>query len=501
MKEDPPKVQITITDSVVGGDVVAGNKTAVVVVSPELLKSPGAVQAALLKEGFGANAAEVLIDLLLSDPEWEKQLDEARRTRDRARLEEMLEATYREYERTGASEDMLSNLWKGVGTARGAEEWLSFSKCGVALLSIQFNNNNAGEEYDRLAAELVEVARKDPKLADNVPIARVYQAIYAYTQYGKTMMDLRATLQVAVASPAQVPLVNLLPELKKAFALAALSNEYEREALDLASKSGDPSALIFVLFGVSTLQSSKRWFEHLYLGKDGHSLGDRFLRTTQVLEKVIKAFGSETNLAILHSNVAAYWLQTGEFEKAEVLALAAAEKLTALGDAHSAKRALSILMSARKREPALRRPSEEDLDAAPVEEIMAAMRDGVATMAKMRGIDLTDPTVAANVEMGFHDFTPERVLRYCEHIAVGYHSSPLGDALGLPAIGAKSLACEKFRKQVRASDLDTGLSGLKERLGCEQCQHRSPRPDDWKFTAKWEAEQFAKRAQKSDEDH
>jgi hypothetical protein len=30
-------------------------------------------------------------------------------------------------------------------------------------------------------------------------------------------------------------------------------------------------------------------------------------------------------MAIMHSNVAAYWLQTGEFDKAEALALIAAE--------------------------------------------------------------------------------------------------------------------------------------------------------------------------------
>lgn len=495
MTKDRPAVEIKIEHSSVGGDVVAGDKTTVHVhLHQDQLTSNEAIYKALVRQGHEPAAGDLLIQAMLSDPKLEERFEAARLARDRNQVDELIDATIRDHQRTGASPDMIANLWAAIRKAKKAEDWLSFSKSGTMLLTLMQNRPNAGAEVMQLADDLVDVGRKDKQFARNIAVGRIFQAAYLYQRHFEAVLDLRTALSASARMTVKVPVAPFLSELKSALEYSALSDLYAKQALDVAFECGDTSVGIYVLFAFVTLQNQHYFLYHGMLGEDGHELGERILRTTRILEKLIEKFGTKSDLAIMYSNTAAFWLQTGEYEKAESLANLAAKQLAALGDANAASRALSVAESARNREPALRPPpTEADIANAPIEDFVGAMRSAVAVMSKLHGIDMTDPKIRDAVESAITDFPPDRVLRYCQHINVDCAPSALGLTLAVPSLGLKTIACEKFKKRVQGTDLDRTFSAFKQSLGCEQCEHRSPRPADWKWSMGWAVREAERR--------
>jgi hypothetical protein len=155
--------------------------------------------------------------------------------------------------------------------------------------------------------------------------------------------------------------------------------------------------------------------------------------------------------------------------------------LAAAGDANGARRALEVMRLAKGKGPVARRPSDEDFDNLSEDERKQMMKEASSRMMKLSGIDEDDPYLKKAISAAWDDFNPERILRYCSEIEINADTSLLGQAIAIPTLGRKRIACLKFRRQIECGSLDEGLDFFKRTLGCESCTFRAPRSPEWKW--------------------
>jgi hypothetical protein len=120
--------------------------------------------------------------------------------------------------------------------------------------------------------------------------------------------------------------------------------------------------------------------------------------------------------------------------------------------------------------------------------------DVYVRMATSLGVDLGDQEdpVAQIIRQGLEDLNPGRVLRNCQHLFVTIQSTGLpGRWLHLPTAGSKRLCCILHGHCVEGISLD-GLYEVFQGAHCLDCPDVLPRPQDWKWTRKWQLEQDKK---------
>lgn len=115
-----------------------------------------------------------------------------------------------------------------------------------------------------------------------------------------------------------------------------------------------------------------------------------------------------------------------------------------------------------------------------------------AQHAAVLGVNLDDPDdeSASVIRIGLADRDPTRVAKNCQHIHVlveGY--GILGEMLGLPSAGRKSVVCLKHGHRVGAMRLDDAYRWFSEPrpeapdcVCCESCADKLPHPEGWRWT-------------------
>lgn len=111
-------------------------------------------------------------------------------------------------------------------------------------------------------------------------------------------------------------------------------------------------------------------------------------------------------------------------------------------------------------------------------------------LAKKAGVDFSnekDP-ITQIINIGLKDRNPERILKHCEHlwISIGSYGIP-AEMIGLPTAGSKFLYCDITGYCIYGMQLDVLLESLKGQK-CKNCAHHKPRPQDWKWSRKWQQE-------------
>lgn len=478
----PPAIEITITDSTVSGDVVAGDKIVNVVLHEDQLVSKEAVANALGAQGIAAGAADDLIQDILNNPDFLARFDAKRQEYERTRVEQQLQQMVRDYERSGASSTMLDDLLASIDKARRMEDWVTFSTAGVAYLSLTFSDLSRQANAQKLATELVAVGQRDTAFRRNIPVARICLSRHVFFQYTQAALELSTLLKLYQQRSIQLPLVNLLAERKNVLGLLALSDAYAMEAINVALELGQADVLIYVLFGVASIQEHVHFHFRYSMQRDAAELADRVRRTYQLLENLISQYGTPSDAATMQSDVANFCLQTTEFELAEMLALRAAQELAKLGDANGATRAFKIVDQAKSRKPVFIPPRDEDVQALPLEQIVAAMKEFSDRLMQMSGIDPTQSPLREEIEAAWLDFNPNTVLRHCEHVKLGCVTSALGEAVGIPTMGEKLLTCHKVNRTMKGPRLPRLFELFQEGLQCSSCSHRAPRPAEWNWS-------------------
>lgn len=129
-------------------------------------------------------------------------------------------------------------------------------------------------------------------------------------------------------------------------------------------------------------------------------------------------------------------------------------------------------------------------------------REHYKQLAYGLGINVDDPSdqFAEIVRIGLEDLDPTRVSSQCEfiHVVPTYCGLP-ARMLGLWAAGGKRIVCLKHGHSMEGLRLDDVYKIFSTRLPwddagvrCENCADRSPMPEGWEWTEKWEREQAAK---------
>jgi len=131
--------------------------------------------------------------------------------------------------------------------------------------------------------------------------------------------------------------------------------------------------------------------------------------------------------------------------------------------------------------------TKEDFDRLSDEEVDKMHR----FLLKTAGIDVDgNDEFAELARVGLKDRNPERVLRHCEHLYVEVVSyGPIWDMVGLTTTGQKLLFCEK-KGSIIGWKLDEIFEKLKTTY-CSGCSFHSPRPQEWKWTYRWQRERVA----------
>ena len=90
------------------------------------------------------------------------------------------------------------------------------------------------------------------------------------------------------------------------------------------------------------------------------------------------------------------------------------------------------------------------------------------------------------VRIGINDLNPERVLKNCKHLFLSLvNQSLLADRLGLPTMGEKVVHCTLHKYSLRDRGLDEAYEAFKGNY-CDKCPDASPRPNEWKYSDKWQ---------------
>lgn len=485
MTKSAASIEIVINQSAIGGDVVAGDKIDVHL-HPENLKSSDSVLEALSQQGLTATDSDNLIKQLLANPEFVARFDARRREHESSEVDIWLKDTLKEIDRIGVSSDMVSKLRDFVDRSRKNEDWITFSKAGTFLLQLYDADIEAASIGIPLADELVKLAQDNKNLTRNIPVARIYQARHLFFEYSDHVLKLQTALAARESLPVKFPLINFLAENKQILGYYSLADKYAREALDQIFSVGDAELAIHTLFGLAGLQEHAHFVYKYILKKDSTEIRERIFRIYELLQKITQTYGSQKDKISLDYNVAHFWHQIGDFEKAESLALSAAQAFAKIGAAQSAAKAIELSTAARKHESLVAPPPQVDIESLTTEQLISMTKEISSRLMKLQGFDYeNDLRLKSLIDEAWKDQNPDRVLRYCEHISVACNTSPLGKSIMLPTLGPKKLLCRKFQRAVETQSLDRAFTFFKQQLGCESCKERLPRPADWNWSPKW----------------
>lgn len=481
-----PPISISIVDSVVGGDVVAGDKVVNVHIHADKLTSEAAVVAELVRHGNEAASADDLVQRLLKNSLFLQKFDAARSAEQDKEVDEQVARALAEYERIGPSPETLKALNAMASDRRNRGQFVAYAK--IATLILQFYDRDLANLQTglRLAEELVAVLREHPDVKRYVALVRAYQAKHLFFKYTDGFLRLRTALAVHAQLGSTLPLSGLVEKQRGILGNRHLADAYMREAIDTAVESGDAALTIAVLFEAEHVQEHGYFLERHLLRRDGSEQADRVFRLLKFLEEMAGKFGDAKEVALVRLNAAHFHLQREEFEAARTLAISTAREFTRLGQAYYASKALDVADAAERKEPPVPPPpsgsGEDTLRAMSGEQFEETMREVSARMLELAGISLAeDKELKILIERAWRDLNPERVMRSCEHLVLRSTTSPLGRKIALATLGTKSVACAKYGGEIEGVDLD-GAFALFKSLYCNACAGRSPRPPNWKWS-------------------
>lgn len=121
-------------------------------------------------------------------------------------------------------------------------------------------------------------------------------------------------------------------------------------------------------------------------------------------------------------------------------------------------------------------------------------RQIVTNLASQLGINLDDEDdrIADIVRVGLKDYSPERVIRECEHMfMMARDYGEIGQMLDLPTAGQKELWCTKHGHAMGGWDLDDLAGWFKEEY-CRKCGDHVPRAEAWRWSRNWQIDEIRK---------
>jgi len=247
------------------------------------------------------------------------------------------------------------------------------------------------------------------------------------------------------------------------------------QAISHAVDSGNAEVLATVIMQIG-FSIGLAAFQYQSLGEDVKRYAESAEMLLENSATILRQIGSK-NLAYAENNLAAYWWIMSNRKKSEDHAKIALELAKKTGNKYVEIRALDILGDLQKGIlPSTRR---KKTDYTPdVQEQMLRF------VVREMGIDIDNPRDDTDraVQTGIRDLNPERVLRFCEYIRVDQVSTSfLGQMVGVPTVGPKSVSCVKFGYGVETFALDS----LKKSY-CESCKFRKMRDPSWKWNFDWE---------------
>lgn len=447
----------------------------------DMLNSEAAILAALAIGGTDVRNADNLIKRIVQNPELWKRLEQSRANFEEEQVDSTISETVDRFQRTGPTAEAIKELDTLFEQCWKKEQWASVVKIGNLLLSSTYNQFPYLELVKRVAEKMYICSSGHENFKWAVPLARAYQASNNYLIYARRVYELKADLDVYRLAPVKAPLFNLFRENEEALGFFKLADLYIGEAVQLAFNLGHKETIINVLFNLAFIQYNCFFLVQHLLGQDASEVRDRLFRVNGVLVQLAEKFDLPRDKAIAESNMASVFNMLGEYEKAELISMNAARKLTELGFSFDASRAFRINESARRREKPTPTLSEIKMPEFTAEQVVNMIRTTSSNQLRLQGLSLEQkPDIKEAIEGAYKDLNPERVMQYCKHIDVRYQTSPLGMSILLPSLGIKLIRCEHFRKGVGAVDLDHGFKSFQERLGCERCTFRSHR-SDWKL--------------------
>jgi hypothetical protein len=479
-------IEINIQDSEVHGDVVAGNKVVNVHIHEERLTSEAAILAELAQHGLEATGVDELVQKLLKNELFRQKFDAAQNAQQEKQVDEQVAKALTEYERTGPNEQTLLALDEFAKEARKRGQYMTYVK--VATLILQFYDRDLAnmEKGLRLAEDLVDILRDHPEVKRYVALVRAYQAKHLFFKYTDGVLRLRTALQAHAALPEKLPLAGLVAKQKDILGNRHLADQCMREAIDVSVESGDASLAIAVLFAAESIQEHAYFFERHALRQDAVVQAERVFRLLKLLEELVGKFGDAKEAELVRLSTAHFYLLREEFEQAASLGMATAQALSRLGQSYHASKALDIAVSAQQKVPPVPPPpslsGEELLRSMSGAQFEETVRDVSTRLLEVSGINLArDKELRDLIESAWKDINPERVMRWCEHLALSSSTSPLGQRIALPTLGMKNVRCAKYGGEIEGADLDGAFSLFKQ-LYCSSCVGRSPRPNDWKWS-------------------
>lgn len=480
-----PAIVITIQNSSVGGDVIAGNKTVNVHLHSDQIQSTEAALNALAELGLDAKLSEEVLERIVANPDVWKRLDDNRAKFEIKETDLALREAISEYERIGPNEQTISRLQSLLERSQQRGQGSSFVQIGALLLQIFFNKIDYFDTGIPISEKIIEYANKDRSLQVYVPVARSFQAAQYFLRYFRRIHDLNSTLEYYRIESAKFPPINFFNENKEALGYLKLADAYLSEALDLAYKVASKEIMIIVLNMFGFIALNNFYLHTVILERDPAAMREHVFRIYQTIWSGNEKFGSAADKATTEMNVAHYYNLLGDHTNAETLAIRAAKELAAHGRAHEASKALKIVELARLRERPKRIPDDFKMpDILGGELIEKMIKDISASLINIQGFNLEkDPKLKAAIEIAYRDINPERVMKFCKKIVIDYKPSPIGQSIHLHSLGINLIACSHFeRGRESSTGLDDNFISFKAGLNCQTCQYREPRPASWHWS-------------------
>ena len=198
------------------------------------------------------------------------------------------------------------------------------------------------------------------------------------------------------------------------------------------------------------------------------------------LEQILEIMDEPETEMSIHRHLGLYYYHTYKQEEAIEHFEATVQLAEEVGDESMAEGVSDFLEEVREN-PDPYAPEEDKTD--PMEMPLDEYQDLMKEVAEAQGFDLNNPSgdIGKSVKMAVKDVDVTEYLRHCEHLRVRQMStSPLGHQMGLRSLGPKLMWC-KHGGGSEGHNLEMQFRHFKQ-THCEDCEHHSPRGDDWTCT-------------------
>lgn len=305
-----------------------------------------------------------------------------------------------------------------------------------------------------------------------VMIQSVILARYRHLQLSTLVMKATGTLDA------------VLPQMQEEeAALKGLGVEFRDTAIHAgthAFESGNARVMgiVMMLIGFAMGMAA---FQYKAFQIDTKAYAESAESLLESAREIFVGLGDENLLAYAENYLAIYWWSMSDKDKAQAHAKAAREL---------AQKTKNKFIEARTAETLeqLERGYLPPTEIKKEEYTPELQERSLRFIVKELGFDIDTPKDKQDiaVAIGIKDMNPERVLKYCQYMAVNQlTTSFLGQMIGISTIGPKRISCVKYGYGMEGFDLDYVSDGFKKQF-CDTCPSRKPRDVSWKWSLEWE---------------